>query len=70
MATVTQENYEKRHIFGNDRPIRMILVSVIGFNNIPDRLEYVSMRSGIEIMSKTGFATLRRVVLIILYLFS
>ena len=56
MATVTQENYEKRHIFGNNRPIRMIFVSIIGFNNISDRLEYVSLRLGIEIMSKIGFA--------------
>ena len=56
MAAVTLENYEKRHIFGNNRPIRMIFVSIIGFNKISDRLEYVSLRLGIEIMSKTGFA--------------
>ena len=58
MADVTQENYEKRHIFGNNSPIRMMFVSIIGFNNISDRLEYISLRSGIEIMSKTGFAPL------------
>ena len=58
MADVTQENFEKRHIFGNNRPIRMMFVSIIGFNKISDRLEYDSLRSGIKIMSKTGFAPL------------
>ena len=57
MVTVTLENYEKRHIFGNNRPIRMIFVSIIGFDKISDRLEYVSLRLGNEIMSKTGFAS-------------
>ena len=33
-----------------------MFVSIIGFNIISDRLEYVSVRLGVEIMSKTGFA--------------
>ena len=70
MATVTLEDYEKRHIFGNNRPFRMIFVSILGFNKISDRLEYVSLRLGIEIMLKTEFAPLRRVVFVILYVFS
>ena len=32
-----------------------MFVSIIGFNIISDRLEYVSVRLGVEIMSKTGF---------------
>ena len=50
--------YEKNHVSGSNRPILLIFVSIIGFNKISDRLEYDSLRSGIKIMSKTGFAPL------------